>query len=105
MLRHLSPDPKRSETTTRKPSSARWLTIWEPIKPAPPVTTTRSSPDKLCILGMGSFQKGSALDAFICGNRALRCCVLDDDAGDDRSSQGVQKREEFLELVLPSVGG
>src|ERR1700730_6669594 len=104
MLRHLSPNPKRSATTTRKPSSARWLTIWEPIKPAPPVTTTRSSPDKLCILGMTFFQKGSALGGLICRNRALRCCVLDDDTGDNRSSQGIQKREKFLQLVQPRVG-
>src|SRR5712671_194339 len=78
--------------------------MWEPIKPAPPVTTIRSSPDKLCILGMWSFQKGSALDGFICRNRALRCCVLDDDAGYDRPGQGIQKREEFLQLVQPRVG-
>src|SRR5580704_321652 len=101
MLRHLSPDPKRSEIATRRPPSARWLTIWEPIKPAPPVTTISSSLDKLCTLGMASFFRvPTALpDGFISQNRPLRCCVLDDDAGDDRSGQGIQQREEFLQLV------
>src|ERR1700751_4035637 len=99
MLRHLSPEPRRSEIATRGPHWARWLTIWEPIKPAPPVTTIRSSLDRLCTLGMASLQAWAAPAGFICRNRPLRCCVLDDDAGDDRSRQGIQQREEFLQLV------
>jgi hypothetical protein len=38
-------------------------------------------------------------DGVTCRNRTLGCCVLDDDAGDDRPGQGIQQREEFLEFV------
>src|SRR5271165_2790876 len=52
MLRHLSPDHKRSEITTRKPNSAKSQTIRDPINPAPPVTTITSSADKHLMHGM-----------------------------------------------------
>src|SRR5260221_6896588 len=96
MLRHWSPDPKRSAITTRKPSSARSRTICDPMNPAPPVTTIRSSLDKFCTADMidpfgAAFARHTAEKTRSSARwlsytkRLLGCRVLYDDTGDHRS--------------------
>src|SRR6478672_7625835 len=47
-LRHLPSDPRKSQTTTSdRPESLSAATIFEPIKPAPPVTKNIDKPQKI----------------------------------------------------------
>src|SRR5215831_1537445 len=101
MLRHLSPDRKRSETTTRRPASARSHATWEPMNPAPPVTKMKSVLDKFSI-------KGIATPNFVLlsySNTPFQSFngTLHHNTGDHGTGDGVQESEEFLQLVQFSV--
>src|SRR5215469_8033420 len=87
MLRHFCPDRKRSQITTRAPAADRSATMFDPMKPAPPVTTISSSSVGKCWFA-----------------NILGCRVLNHDAGDHGPRQGIQQGEEFLQFVQPSVG-
>src|SRR5215469_1294106 len=60
--------------------------MFDPMKPAPPVTMIRSSSAEKCWFA-----------------NILGCRVLYYDAGDHGARQGIQQREEFLQFVQPSV--
>src|SRR5690348_6976378 len=103
MLRHLSFERSKSETTTRTPASARLHAMWEPMNPAPPVTTTKSALDTFAIIEL-------ILNKTCCcsPDRSLQSLVVDGalyhNTRDYGAGDGVQKGEELLELVEPCVG-
>src|SRR5919109_2544153 len=108
MLRHLLPDLRWSEITTRRPASARSETIFDPMNPAPPVTTIGSSSERFCIADiapafLGKRQLPSGGELRHAGSmhrlRLFFHRALYDDPGDHWPRYRVQQREEFLQLI------
>src|SRR3954465_14468894 len=63
-LRHLPSWPSTSHTATSRPASFNAVTTFDPIKPAPPVTSNMSSPAVIVRQSFAPLPRGRQLKAF-----------------------------------------
>src|SRR4051795_8559654 len=63
-LRHLPSWPSTSHTATSRPASFNAATTFDPIKPAPPVTSNMSSPAVIVRQSFAPLPRGRQLKAF-----------------------------------------